>query len=82
MERDSRRISGTVVRKNVAGGSKSEHQAVLLRTADGEEWLLRRLGGNAFSDPQLDELVGASITGEGQVAGNTFILKSWTLDVK
>lgn len=82
MAQDSRRLSGKVIRKKVAGGSKSEHQAVVLRTSDGEEWLLRRLGGNAFSDPQLDELVGDSITGEGQIAGNTFILKSWTLDSK
>jgi hypothetical protein len=54
----------------------------MLRTADGEEWLLRRLGGNAFRDPQLDDLVGASITGEGQIAGRTFIMRSWKVDRK
>ncbi len=80
MERGSRRISGKVLRKEVARGSKSEHEAVVLRTKDGEELVLRRLGGNAFADPQLDKLVGASITAEGQVAGGTFILKSWKVD--
>jgi hypothetical protein len=82
MAEDSRQISGKVVRKPVASGSKSEHEAVMLRTADGEELLLRRLGGNAFRDPQLDDLVGASITGEGQVAGRTFIMRSWKVDRK
>lgn len=80
MEQGGRRISGNVIRKEVAAGSKSEREAVVLRTKDGEELLLRRLGGNAFADPQLDDLVGRSITGEGQVAGNTFILKSWKVD--
>lgn len=82
MERGSRRISGKVLRRTVAGGSKSEHKAVVLRTKDGAELLLRRLGGNAFADPQLDDLVGTSIIGEGQVAGGTFILKSWKVDAE
>jgi hypothetical protein len=80
MEPDNRKLSGSVVRKKVAGGSKSEHEAIVLKTAAGEEYLLRRLGGNAFADPQLDELVGSSITGAGNLAGQTFILKSWKVD--
>lgn len=80
MAQDTRRLSGRVVRKPVARDSKSEHAAVVLKTDGGEEYLLRRLGGNAFSDPQLDELVGSSITGDGHVAGQTFILKSWKVD--
>lgn len=80
MERDTRKLSGSVVRKKVAGGSKSEHEAIVLKTGSGEEFLLRRLGGNAFRDPQLDQLVGSSITGNGQLAGQTFIMKSWKVD--
>ncbi len=82
MEQGTRKLSGNVVRQPVARGSKSEHAAVVLKTAAGEEFVLRRLGGNAFSDPQLDKLVGSSITGDGQVAGQTFILKSWKVDGK
>jgi hypothetical protein len=80
MEPEYRKLSGSVVRKKVAGGSKSEHAAIVLKTAAGDEYLLRRLGGNAFADPQLDELVGSSITGDGHLAGQTFILKSWKVD--
>ncbi len=82
MAQDSQKLSGRVIRKPVAAGSKSEHAAVVLKTAGGEEYSLRRLGGNAFRDPQLDELVGSSITGDGHVAGQTFILKSWKVDRK
>jgi hypothetical protein len=80
MAQSTQKLSGRVIRKPVAAGSKSEHAAVVLKTAAGEEFVLRRLGGNAFSDPQLDELVGSSITGEGQISGQTFILKTWKVD--
>jgi hypothetical protein len=39
--------------------------------------VLRREGGNAFSDPQLDELVGHRIRGVGRRTGYTLILKDW-----
>ena len=72
-------LSGEVVKKRVAPGSKSEHDAVVLMAADGAEYLLRRLGGNAFSDPDLDALVGKRIRGAGNiVAGATFIMKEWS----
>ena len=71
------RKSGTVARKLVAHGSKSEREAVVLVTRDGAEFILRRKGGNAFSDPQLDELVGSSITADGHETGQTFIMTTW-----
>ncbi|MDO8598131.1 MAG: hypothetical protein Q7R45_16090 [Sulfuricaulis sp.] len=80
MDAEPKRLSGTVIRKPVAVGSKSERAAVVLRTSDNAEYILRRSGGNAFSDPELDKLVGSSITADGQVvASQTFIMKSWTL---
>lgn len=39
--------------------------------------MLRREGGNAFSDPALDELIGHRIRGVGRRTGYTFILKEW-----
>ena len=68
------RYEGLVVRKRVGAGSKSDRVAVVLQTED-DELVLRRSGGNAFSDPQLDELVGHRIRGVGQRTGYTFILK-------
>jgi hypothetical protein len=51
-----------------------------LRTQKGDEYVLRRMGGNAFRDEALDELVGATITATGLVAGQTFIMKDWTVE--
>jgi hypothetical protein len=68
---------GLVVRKRVAEGSKSERDAVVLRT-DERDLVLRRQGGNAFSDPALDALVGRRIRGQGRLAaGYTLILDEW-----
>jgi hypothetical protein len=78
MDSRQQRLTGTVVRKTVSGGSKSEHEAVVLCAPDGE-YVLRRAGGNAFSDPELDRLVGASISAEGLVRGRTFIMTRWTI---
>ena len=64
------------MRKRVGAGSKSEREAVVLETGD-EDLVLRREGGNAFSDPALDELIGHRIRGVGRRTGYTFILKEW-----
>jgi len=64
------------VRKRFGAGSKSDREAVVLQT-DQNEMVLRREGGNAFSDPQLDALVGHRIRGVGRRTGYTFIVKDW-----
>ena len=70
------KLTGTVVRRRVNAGSKSERVAVLL-VGDHGEIVLRREGGNAFKDPALDELEGKRIEAEGESAGTTFIMKRW-----
>ena len=79
MPERTRKITGTVAQALVSPGSKSEHRAVVLRTAAGDELILRRTGGNAFRDETLEALVGKTITGEGVVTGQTFIMKGWTV---
>jgi hypothetical protein len=37
------------------------------------------MGGNPFEDPVLDTLVGKTIDGEGELAGQTFLLRMWTI---
>jgi hypothetical protein len=70
-------FSGRVIQKPFAVGSKSERLAVKLVT-DDQEYVLRRQGGNAFADPVLDRLVGATIECEGIVVhGNTLIISKW-----
>lgn len=73
-------IEGDVVRKLVGAGTKSEHMAVVLVTTDGRELTLRRLGGNAFQDPELESLIGHKIKGAGEIiAGATFLMKTYAV---
>lgn len=67
-------VRGIVARRPYATGSKSEHEAVMLITDQGE-FRLRRKGGNPFHDPSLNNLVGRRIKAEGIVAGPAFILE-------
>jgi hypothetical protein len=71
-------LHGKVVKQPVAVGSKSDHVAVLLETADGT-FKLRRRGGNPFVDPVLEKLVGSEISGTGDVTHNQFIMADWTV---
>jgi len=66
------RFAGRVSRGRIAEGSKSEREAVLIDLPQGR-FILRRRDGNAFSDPELDRLVGSEVEGEGNVAGQTLI---------
>jgi hypothetical protein len=79
MEPDHQRITGTVARARLAPGSKSDRVGVVLRTARGDEYILRRAGGNAFRDETLEKLVGATVTGTGLLTDQTFIMKDWSV---
>jgi hypothetical protein len=70
-------VCGEIVRKPFAGGSKSARDAVMLITKQGE-YVLRRLGGNAFDDPALADLVGRHVCCKGTVHGYTFIMTEWS----
>jgi hypothetical protein len=67
-------VRGTVTRRRYAPGSKSEHDAVMIVTDDGE-YRLRRKGGNPFHDPTLDKFVGKRIEAQGVIAGPSFIVE-------
>jgi len=69
-------VEGEVFRRLYAVGSKSEHEAVMIRTSEGE-FLLRRAGGNAFQDSILDQLVGTRIKGTGRRLETVVILDQW-----
>ena len=70
-------LTGKVIQKKFAEGSKSEHNAVYLETPEGS-YQLRRLGGNPFSDPDLNKLVGKKINATGILKGLLFIAKNLT----
>lgn len=70
-----------VVRKLFGKGSKSEHVAVSLETPT-DTFMLRRLGGNAFRDSELDVLVGKRLRCEGTLVGSTVLMTHWEEVIK
>lgn len=72
-------LKGKVIQQMFAENSKSEHKAVYLQTS-GTTYQLRRLGGNAFSDPVLNKLVGKNITATGILTGMLFLAKEIKVD--
>jgi hypothetical protein len=65
-------ITGKIVKKGFARGSKSEHEAVYLETKDGS-YKLKRMGGNPFRDDTLEQLVGKHVTVVGKIDDYQFI---------
>jgi hypothetical protein len=74
---DLQEFSGRVAKKRFGSGTKSEHTAIVLETDQGD-FVLRRPGANAFSDPSLDRLVGKTIRCRGRVLEYTLFLADWT----
>ena len=71
-------LSGNVVRKPFAEGTKSERAGVYLVTGQGE-FLLRRRGANPFRDPVLEDLAGSRIRCRGDLHGYTLIISSYEI---
>ena len=69
-------FEGTVVKRPFAVGSKSEHEAVMLVTEQGD-YVLRRPGGQTYQDSELDRMVGMKIAGHGMVHGYLLVLSDW-----
>ncbi len=67
---------GAVQRKVIRRGTKSEHEALVLVTSQGE-FKLRRVGGNPFHDETLDQLEGHSIRCTGELDGNEIFMSGW-----
>jgi hypothetical protein len=72
-------LTGSVVVKTFAEGSKSEHDAICLQTMDGT-FVLRRIGGNPFNDEVLRGLVGKRITSYGIIKGPYFMMTDFKED--
>ncbi len=72
-------VTGRVTLERLDQGSKSEREAVVLKTASGDSYVLRRQGGPAFGDAGLRELVGRLIIAQGFEVGSTLIMRNWQL---
>jgi len=67
-------IKGEVVLKNFGKSSKSEHKAICLHTPT-VDYVLRRVGGNPFNDPELHKLIGKQVIVSGLISEYTFFAK-------
>lgn len=70
---------GTVKRKLIRRGTKSEHEALMLVTDKGE-YKLRREGGNPFQDKTLEKLEGQRIHCTGELDGNEIFMEQWKIE--
>jgi len=71
-------IKGHVIRKTVSETSKSEHNAVCIRIED-KTYMIRERGKNAFNNPELEALVGKEIKASGDIVGNVFFVRDYTV---
>lgn len=65
--------SGKVFKAPFSSGSKQEHDAIKMMVKD-KEYVLRRVGGNPFHDPVLEELVGKNIVCKGTINGYNLMI--------
>jgi hypothetical protein len=72
------RLRGKVVKKLLYAGTKSEHEGLVLVTAEGE-FKLQRKGGNPFWDETLAELEGKEIEAEGIMRETRFAMSRWNV---
>jgi hypothetical protein len=68
-------LRGTVSRAEYARGSKSERAAVYLETHTSR-YVLRRKGGPAFADADLDRYVGHTVECDGFLLGSTLLAET------
>ncbi|HKF44469.1 MAG TPA: hypothetical protein VKG01_15335 [Thermoanaerobaculia bacterium] len=66
------KLRGRVTRGEYGKGSKSERMAVFIETDNGR-FLLRRKGGPAFADPELESLVGHTVECNGFLLETTLL---------
>jgi spore coat polysaccharide biosynthesis protein SpsF (cytidylyltransferase family) len=76
MPQSKQTFKGRVVCRTTGKGSKSEHEAVMLETSK-KDYVLRIKGGNPFSNPELDKLVGKTIKATGELADYVLFLEDW-----
>ena len=70
------KYTGRVTKELFGVGSKSEHEAVMIETAEGK-FKLAYEGCNAFNDAKLNKLVGKTIECEGKIFNYSLIMETW-----
>ena len=65
-------LIGVVERGPFGTGSKSEREAVWIKTAD-KRLILRRKGGPSYGDRELERYVGERVKCDGFIVGSTLL---------
>jgi len=65
------KLTGTITLRNFGKGSKSEHTAVYLDTAEGS-YVLRKKGANPFENNDLKQMEGKQVVVEGTLESTVF----------
>ncbi|HWW40253.1 hypothetical protein [Pedobacter sp.] len=71
------KLTGKIILKPFATGSKSEHDAVYLETTTGD-YLLQRKDDNPFECSDLESFAGKNVTVEGELTDYLFIANDVT----
>lgn len=66
-------LSGKIVIGQFGAGSKSEHTAVYLETAQGK-FVIRKRGENPFESSVLHHMAGRQVTAEGTLDSYLFLI--------
>jgi hypothetical protein len=66
------RLRGRVALQTVQRGTASEHEGLVLSTADGRRLILVRIGSNPFEDNRSRTLDGTDVEVEGFIVGGEF----------
>jgi hypothetical protein len=67
-------ISGKIIQKEFAKGSKSASKAIYLKTKDAE-YVLRKVGDNPFENKTLLPFIGKNVKAEGSLSEYLFLAK-------
>jgi hypothetical protein len=67
-------LIGKVIRQKFAAVSKSEYDAVCIKT-NGTVYVLKRMGGNPFNDPELSKLIGKYVKAVGHQDNYQFLAR-------
>ncbi len=70
------KIEGEVFKKTVGKKSKTEFDAVCIKTGR-QSYVLRQPGQSPFKNSKLEDLVGKKIIAEGELVKDIFFVSEW-----
>ena len=70
------KIEGEVFKKAVGKKSKTEYEAICIKTGK-QSYVLRQPGQSPFKNSELEKLVGKQIKAEGELVKDIFFVSEW-----